>query len=1137
MITPSANWTTASKKKNAKPVFAVEIEKDWYQSRITDQTDWAAGSGTADSTTKPGSIICQKSWQDIISDSGYGNTVALFAETLFHYADYYAVRLTTTKTLHVSDIGLSAKVADGSQKLGIAIYKGYEDWSNVPTNETDPTLVGNNYYLRPSFIVEKHLYTLRSTGSLTTTLTALNFDIKIIGNDTDYVSWGTSNPMILEPGTYLFYITTEYPLGTWSRLDLGYWSPNQSIRGDSFRFGLASSNYKMLGFHNGVVTMSGVYLTPHSEDDGSLVFQYRNDRASGAQGSPVGSPDSFDGILVFNVFTVYGYAASTKTTAWLRVNDSSGSSYLPSSAGELRILSRAPLGTSVSVQVYGDANGSDAGQVNLGTIADGGSVTVYQYYKFVVTLTPAWYATPEILSLAVYWSVTETVVMSDRAFTFYRPIISSMNHYTQKIDPISCKTSYGQIQVTLFFDRAGATKSISWAEALIRDYYLVGKEISISMGWQGITITDFILLQTGIIEDYELEDTAVTIAGRESFFLAKDPIGVDRVDTKERITYHLQNPADILMDICRMSLIPERNINVSAFDAVSDGAIANWQMSNAFEPDNINYKQISDDLAKLTGIAVVTQNGVVEPVNLFDETTTSVFTFTNSNSKALGRAELNLNARINFCSVRRGKITADSLEKIEHPAKIFREISVNSESINSTGANTLMTIDSDWIPETSKVNNVFLAALLAGRFTSWFAHGVWTLKRETKLEYAYLEIGDVVAVTGEQVIYKDFWGSNTFRCIVIEKNLQPQKVVYTMFVQNPLDSPPANNGTGLQKDSSTTTSITLSWSGTADSFLLIRRNDSAFGFTPSSGVVYTVGQILSDGSKVIQVSSSTSCTDSSSISAGAQYYYALWAYNDTANPNYCKAPPSSIAATAAASEPTTQPTAMVLTPVGQTTMRVSWTAAAGAPYGYIVVRRATAYPTTDPVDNTEYERGDTLGDGTIAYVGTGVTFDDTGLTNGTAYYYEIFSFNGGYSDNANFYVTWPLQANATLTVAEPTTQITGLTSTFVSYDSIKDTYTHLVSWTPASPEVTGVIFVMDDSATISDPVDGTVYSVGDTIGLALSQVVAIKNGITTNFNISFVGAADRYLEAFTYNGDTSPQYRTTTPATRTIAAP
>jgi len=86
-------------------------------------------------------------------------------------------------------------------------------------------------------------------------------------------------------------------------------------------------------------------------------------------------------------------------------------------------------------------------------------------------------------------------------------------------------------------------------------------------------------------------------------------------------------------------------------------------------------------------------------------------------------------------------------------------------------------------------------------------------------------------------------------------------------------------------------------------------------------------------------------------------------------------------------------TAPVITSFAPTSLGVSWTApGTGVDGGGYVVVRYTADPTgqPDPTNNGIYAVGNTIGTGTVAYIGTGTSFTNTGLTPATTYYYRVY---------------------------------------------------------------------------------------------------------------------------------------------------
>lgn len=226
--------------------------------------------------------------------------------------------------------------------------------------------------------------------------------------------------------------------------------------------------------------------------------------------------------------------------------------------------------------------------------------------------------------------------------------------------------------------------------------------------------------------------------------------------------------------------------------------------------------------------------------------------------------------------------------------------------------------------------------------------------------------------------------------------------------------------------------------------------------------------------------------------------------------------------------PADQPTALAATASSCDTLGVSWTAASSAPSGYIVIRRAGAAPTgaPDAVRTTGYNVGDTIGDGTVAYVGAATSFNDSALAGGT-YHYAAFSFNGA-PGCQRFRTASPATASGDV-VAEPTAQATALTSPAQTTSSID------VSWTAASPAPTGyiVLAVPGTTAPSDVPADGVTYAVNDPIGAS----VVVFAGAGTSFTHSGLPADTDFAYAvFTFNTGTGcTNYLTTAPLTGTFS--
>lgn len=111
--------------------------------------------------------------------------------------------------------------------------------------------------------------------------------------------------------------------------------------------------------------------------------------------------------------------------------------------------------------------------------------------------------------------------------------------------------------------------------------------------------------------------------------------------------------------------------------------------------------------------------------------------------------------------------------------------------------------------------------------------------------------------------------------------------------------------------------------------------------------------------------------------------------------------------------PIDQPTSFNTPILGSTFLTGSFTAASSNPTGYLVVRYASPGTYTNPVDNTVYSTGATLGTGTVAYFGPATTFTQTGLTAGITYDFVIYAFNNTACFGPAYNISSPLIGMAT----------------------------------------------------------------------------------------------------------------------------
>ena len=209
-------------------------------------------------------------------------------------------------------------------------------------------------------------------------------------------------------------------------------------------------------------------------------------------------------------------------------------------------------------------------------------------------------------------------------------------------------------------------------------------------------------------------------------------------------------------------------------------------------------------------------------------------------------------------------------------------------------------------------------------------------------------------------------------------------------------------------------SATISFSpagGSPTGYLALRKIGSAPAAMPLDGVAYVIDGIIGDGT-VAYVGTNVSFADVS-LATSTDYFYTIYSYNssgESGSINYYLTSPLTGDFFTLATKPASQPTTLVFNNITSSSFTLSYTAAAGPPTGYIVVRKAGSLPTSNPVDGTSYTASQTIGDGVVAYSGSAVSFGETSLSSGSNYFYKIYSYNGS-GPSTNYFTASPLTGN------------------------------------------------------------------------------------------------------------------------------
>ncbi len=235
--------------------------------------------------------------------------------------------------------------------------------------------------------------------------------------------------------------------------------------------------------------------------------------------------------------------------------------------------------------------------------------------------------------------------------------------------------------------------------------------------------------------------------------------------------------------------------------------------------------------------------------------------------------------------------------------------------------------------------------------------------------------------------------------------------------------------------------------------------------------------------------------------------------------------------------PTAQPTGISFTTVTDVAILGIFSAASPAPNEYITIMSVNSNLTSAPVNGVNYNLGDNVGDGTVIAKGSALSFNASGLTQSTNYYFFIFSLNSVCSGGPLYLVTNPLSAGTTTepsfpACTTPAGQPTNLVWGTIGINSIQG------SFTATAADEYLVLRTTAASLTVL-PANGNVYNAGD----ALGNSIVVQRSSALSFTANSLAASTQYhFFIFSLNSQTcslGPVYNTSAPLTgvQTTAAP
>ncbi len=226
--------------------------------------------------------------------------------------------------------------------------------------------------------------------------------------------------------------------------------------------------------------------------------------------------------------------------------------------------------------------------------------------------------------------------------------------------------------------------------------------------------------------------------------------------------------------------------------------------------------------------------------------------------------------------------------------------------------------------------------------------------------------------------------------------------------------------------------------------------------------------------------------------------------------------------------PTAQATNLIFGAITSNSINGSFTAASPAPNSYLVVVSNNSSLTSLPVDGTNYNLGDNIGDGYVVANGNSLIFSATGLSPMTTYYFFIFSVNNVCTGGTKYLTANPLEGNTSTTAAlpgclTPSAQPTNLNFGTTTVNSIQGSFT-------AAAATDGYLILRSTSASLSaNPLNTVTYVPGNIIGNA----TVVQQSNLTNFTATGLSPITLYyFYIFSYNNFNcinGPAYFTTAP--------
>ena len=315
-----------------------------------------------------------------------------------------------------------------------------------------------------------------------------------------------------------------------------------------------------------------------------------------------------------------------------------------------------------------------------------------------------------------------------------------------------------------------------------------------------------------------------------------------------------------------------------------------------------------------------------------------------------------------------------------------------------------------------------------------------------------------------------------------------------------------------------------------ENYLVVASSNTSLSSSPINGTTYAIGDNLGDGS-VVAFSHNPTFTVTG-LPPSTTYNFFIFSVNTgcTNGPLYVSTNPltgsaATVAGGSSCAVPATQPTALQFSNINTSSIKGNFKSAAGTDE-YLVIKSTSSNLSAQPVTRTIYNVGDGLGGGFVVARSADSSFNATGLTDGTLYYFFIYSINSKSCNNGPAYNTIsPLTNNATTTALTacntPSVQPTGL--------SLMASNTFVNGSFKTAANVDEYLVLSSTSATLTSlPQNGTTYTVGSTLGNA---TIVSNASASAFYTANLLPSTTYYFYVFAKNNIciNGPKYLTTSP--------